>query len=183
MDPRTRRTRDRLGDALMELIQEKAFESITVQDVLDRAEVGRSTFYVHYRDKDDLFFSDIDEFFDMMATRLSRHEEDSDRVAPVREMFSHLSEVRAFYKAMVATGRIHEVLELAQGHFSRGIERRLAERPRARGIPAAQRAACAQAQAGALLALMTWWIDHEKHSSPEQMDALFHRMVWTGLDR
>ncbi len=55
VDRRIRRTRDTLGDALVQLIQEKPFDEITVQDVLDRACVGRTTFYTHYRDKDDLF--------------------------------------------------------------------------------------------------------------------------------
>ena len=62
LDRRTARTRNLLGDALIELIQEKPFDSVTVQDVLDRAGVGRSTFYVHYKDKDDLFFSDAGSF-------------------------------------------------------------------------------------------------------------------------
>jgi AcrR family transcriptional regulator len=61
-DARVRRTRDALGDALVALMQEKPFETITVQDVLDRAHVGRSTFYSHYSDKDDLLMSDVDDF-------------------------------------------------------------------------------------------------------------------------
>src|SRR5262245_5729503 len=52
-DARVRRTRDALGDALVALMQEKPFETITVQDVLDRAQVSRSTFYSHCRDKAD----------------------------------------------------------------------------------------------------------------------------------
>jgi AcrR family transcriptional regulator len=52
-DARVRRTRDALGDALVALMQEKPFDTITVQDVLDRANVSRSTFYTHYSDKDD----------------------------------------------------------------------------------------------------------------------------------
>ena len=62
-DARVRRTRDALGDALVALMQEKPFETITIQDVLDRAHVSRSTFYSHYSDKDDLLMSDADEFF------------------------------------------------------------------------------------------------------------------------
>ncbi len=54
IDQRIRRTRDQLGDALMELALEKPFDAITVQDVIDLAGVSRSTFYVHYNDKDDL---------------------------------------------------------------------------------------------------------------------------------
>ena len=118
-DRRILRTREVLGDALVNLILEKPFDSITVQDVLDRAGVSRSTFYVHYRDKNDLFLSDADEFFKGMATVLSRRRESSDRVAPVRELFAHLEHAHDFHAALVAAGRIHDVMELAQGHFAR----------------------------------------------------------------
>jgi hypothetical protein len=58
------------GHALVALMQEKSFEEITVQDLLERAGVGRSTFYVHYRDKDDLFLSDVEDFFEKVSTVL-----------------------------------------------------------------------------------------------------------------
>ena len=61
-DARTRRTCERLGIALIDLIQEKPVAEVTVQDVLTRAEVGRSTFYLHYRDKDDLLLSQLEQF-------------------------------------------------------------------------------------------------------------------------
>jgi AcrR family transcriptional regulator len=181
IDRRIRRTRDRLGNALMELLQEKTFDSITVQDVLDRAGVGRSTFYVHYRDKEDLFVSDVEEFLGGMATMLIRHGDSSDRVAPVRELFAHVAEMRRLYDAVLLSGRIHDFLELGQGQFARAIEQRLAERPRASGIPAERRAAVAQALAGALMSLTSWWLDRGMPASPAEMDDLYHRMVWRGV--
>jgi len=54
-DRRTQRTRRRLSGALVELVEEKRFDDITVQNVIERAEVGRATFYSHFRDKEDLF--------------------------------------------------------------------------------------------------------------------------------
>src|SRR4249920_1876063 len=87
LDARVRKTRDALGDALVELMQEKQFDSITVQDVLDRAHVGRSTFYSHYSDKDDLQMSDADEFFEGLSMTLSVHGDPSERVFPVKEFF------------------------------------------------------------------------------------------------
>ncbi len=181
MDARVRRTRDALGDALVELIQEKPFDTITVQDVLDRAGVGRSTFYLHFSNKDDLLMSDADEFFERISMALSMHKDASDRVAPVREFFAHVGEMRRFFDALIKSGKVHENLELARGHFARGIERRLAELPRGRGIPAGERPAIAFAHAGALLSLLTWWLDRGMRESPEHMDELFHRMVWTGM--
>src|SRR5882724_6308132 len=104
-DRRIVRTRDRLGDALIQLIREKPFDSVTVQDVLDRAGVGRSTFYVHYSDKDDLFLSELEEFLEMMATALSRKKDTSDRVAPVREFFAHVAEAKRLYTSLIESGR------------------------------------------------------------------------------
>ncbi|HEX8073157.1 MAG TPA: TetR/AcrR family transcriptional regulator [Pyrinomonadaceae bacterium] len=180
-DRRVRRTRERLGDALIELIQQKPFDAITVQDVLDRAGVARSTFYLHYRDKHDLFLSDADEFLEAMATALSRCRDTSERVAPVREFFTHIAEAEPLYNALVEAGRIQDFLELAQEHFARGIERRLAELPRAAATHAAARPALAHALAGALISLLTWWLSRHPRTPPEQMDAIFHRIVWSGV--
>src|SRR5258707_11646071 len=82
-DARVKRTRDQLGNALIQLIVEKPINDVTVQDVLDRAQVGRSTFYLHYRDKDDLLVSQLEMFLEMMSTSLSVRKDKSNRVAPV----------------------------------------------------------------------------------------------------
>ena len=177
-DARVRRTRDALGDALVALMQEKPFDSITVQDVLDRAQVGRSTFYAHYSDKDDLLMSDADEFFEGVSLGLSAKGENSDRVFPVREFFSHIAEAKQFVNALSSAGKLEANLELARGHFARGIERRLSELPRGQAIPEHERGATAFAHAGALLSLMRWWVDRGMKQSPAEMDELFHRIVW-----
>jgi AcrR family transcriptional regulator len=180
-DARVRRTRDALGDALIALMQEKPFDTITVQEVLERAHVSRSTFYSHYSDKDDLLMSDAEEFFEALSMALSAHDDKSDRVFPVKEFFTHLANVQPFYKALVKSGKFQENMELARGHFARGIERRLSELPRARSIPANELPAIAFTHAGALLSLLTWWLDRGMREPPEQMDDLFHRMVWNGV--
>jgi AcrR family transcriptional regulator len=182
IDRRVLHTRDALGDALVQLMREKPFETITVQHVLDRAGVGRSTFYTHYRDKEDLFMSDVEEFWEGMSTLVSRRGEDSDRVAPVTELFAHAAEAREFYAALVASGKIHDVLELGRGHFARGIEQRFVELPRACGIAAEQRPALAHALAGALMSLLSWWIDRGMPASPERMDDVFHQLLWSGAN-
>ena len=180
-DARVRRTRDALGDALVALMQEKPFDTITIQDVLNRAHVSRSTFYSHYSDKDDLLMSDADEFFERISTALSAHGDKSERVFPVQEFFTHLADVQPFYKALVKSGRFQENMELARGHFARGIERRLSELPRGRSIAADERSAIAFTHAGALLSLLTWWLDRGMREPAAQIDELFHRMFWNGL--
>ena len=63
-DPRIRRTRQLLVGAFRELVEEKGFQSVTVQDITERATVNRSTFYAHFEDKYDLFDHVIHESFD-----------------------------------------------------------------------------------------------------------------------
>src|SRR5919198_534909 len=61
VDRRIQRTQQLLRSALMSLIQEKGFESLSVQDIIDRANVGRATFYAHFDNKEDLLASGIEE--------------------------------------------------------------------------------------------------------------------------
>jgi AcrR family transcriptional regulator len=181
IDRRVRRTRDALGDALIALIQEKRFETITVQNVLDRAQIGRSTFYAHYRGKDDLLLSDMEDFLEGMSTLLLRRREASNRVAPAQELFAHVAETRHLVAALTAADKMRDFLEMAQGYFARAIEQRFSDLPASRGIARPQRIAMSHALAGALLSLMSWWLDHENSAAPEQMDALFHQIVWSGV--
>ena len=171
-DPRAIRTRDRLGDALIALLLAKPFDEITVQEVLDRAQVSRSTFYEHYRDKNDLFLSDADDFFAAMSGLLTKTGERPGRVAPVAEFFTHVAAARDLYAALLASGRLPDVRELGEAHFARGIAERLAP-----SVDTQTRTAQAQALAGALFALLSWWVRQGMKDTPAQMDRLFHRMV------
>jgi AcrR family transcriptional regulator len=157
---RVTRTRDTLGAALVALIQEKPFDQITVQDVLDRAHVSRSTFYAHYRDKTDLFLSDVEAF----CTRVADANV-TPRLAPVRELFEHAAQMDRFIAALVEAGQWPDTLDIIRGCFARSFERRLGN------------GAVASAMAGALGSLMMWWIDHGARESPAQMDDLFHDLV------
>jgi len=190
IDGRVARTRHRLGEALIALVHEKGFDAITVQEVLDRAGVGRATFYTHFRDNEDLFLSQLDEFLEWFAGALERAGDRSPRVAPVRELFAHVAEGERMYRALQESGRVNDFLDLARGHFARAIEARLRAREdgkidgdravsRACGGPAEDplRAARAHALAGALFSLLIWWIDRGRPGSPEEMDDLFHGLV------
>ena len=179
-DRRILRTRDRLGDALIALMHERTFDKITVQNVLDRAGIGRSTFYVHYRDKDDLFISDVEDFLENASTALKRQTASPKRLLPVREFFAHLRDARKLYTALVTSGKIDDFRALGQGLFARSIEERL----EAAGVqlePAA-RSAHAHALAGSFFSLLDWWIDKGMKAEPQEMDELFHRMAWHGLN-
>jgi AcrR family transcriptional regulator len=181
LDERSRRTQQRLGMALIQLIQERPGEEITVKEVLDRASVGRSTFYLHFRDKEDLLFSQLEQFLEMFSTLLSVRKEKSKRVVPVREMFEHIAEQQKLWRALVAGGAINDFFDLAQDFFTRGIELRLKE---LNGIPKGSEHELrirAVGLAGNLLSLLRWWIERGAKEPATEMDRVFHAMVWDGM--
>jgi AcrR family transcriptional regulator len=179
-DLRIRRTRERLGAALIALLEEKPIDEVTMREVLDHAGVGRSTFYLHYRDKDDLLLSQFENGLEMWSNILSAKREKSRRVAPVTEFFGHVASARKLYRSLVAAGRIQSFFDLAQGYFARGIARRLNDIgvsiPFKRDLEARS-----HALSGNLVSLLRWWLDHGAKEPPEEMDQLFHRMLWKGL--
>src|SRR6202045_2929767 len=179
-DLRIRRTRSLLSNALVALMQEKSIDEVTVQEVLDRATVGRSTFYLHYRDKDDLFLCVLEDGLEMWSTALLRKQEKSHRVAPVAEFFTHVGGAKKLYRALVDSGRIHVFFELAPGSFARGVGRRLKDMG-LKNLIQSELDARSHALAGNLLSLLKWWLDRGAGESPEAMDELFHRMAWNGL--
>lgn len=172
----------------MALILERPIDEVTVQDVLDRASVGRSTFYLHFRDKDDLLLSQLEMFLETMSTALSLSKEASHRVVPVAELFAHIGNQNKLFRALADSGRLNDFFDLAQGYFARGIEQRLKESKRLPSLrlsklPQRELAARSSALAGSLLSLLRWWLDRGAKESPRAMDELFHRMVWNGLNR
>src|SRR5260221_14384268 len=68
IDPRVKRTRQLLQHAFLELLQEKGFQAITVQDITERATVNRAPFYAHYEDKYALLDCYIREHFQQMVS-------------------------------------------------------------------------------------------------------------------
>jgi len=120
-----RRTRSLLNNALVAFMQEKSIDKITVQEVLDRATVSRSTFYLHYCDKDDLILCVLEEGLEMWSATLLRKQEKSYRIAPVAEFVMHVGDAKKLYRALVDSGRIQAFFELAQGYFARSIARHL----------------------------------------------------------
>lgn len=181
LDARVKRTRAQLGNAFLDLIVEKPINDVTVQDVLDRSGVGRSTFYFHYRDKDDLLLSQLEMFCEMMSSALSVRKDKSQRVMPVAELFEHIGNQNKLYRVLSDSGHLKDFFELAEGCFARGIERRLAESGRLKHLPQREIAARAAALSGSLLSLLRWWLDRGEKETPQQMDKLFHQQVWMGL--
>ena len=176
VDRRSRRTRRLLGTALLALLLEKRYDTITVQEIIDRANVGRSTFYAHYLDKDDLLQSESAE----LIARLSAHMDPGGagrRIIPSLELLHHLRESQPLIRALRRGQVIEPVLKTMQAQLSREVADRLANRLPAGVVPTVPLPVVAQAVTGTLVTLFQWWLDREMPDSPEQVDAYFLQLV------
>ena len=174
-DRRVRRTTRALIQALVDLSIDKGYSAITVQDLLDRADVGRSTFYAHYRGKDDLVIRSFERMLDGLDRRMGA---EPGRVAPVRELFEHVGGFNGFHRAMARGGMLDRLDRAGTATLARTVAARLETRPAeqrdAIGVPAAL---AGQALAGALFALLRHWIDAGEPQTPAEMDRLFHALI------
>lgn len=178
-DVRVERTYRALSTALVDLMQARDFDAITVQDLLDRAGVGRATFYTHFRNKDDFLLSDLERMLAAVEQHFERTVGTTRRVAPIAEFFAHLSDAREFAQALERSGRMEVVLDIASGHLARIIERRLRTlgvAPRALPVTVASRVFGAMA-----MELARWWLARDAPLSARDIDDRFHELVWRGL--
>src|SRR5258708_2520594 len=123
-DRRSQRTRRLVNTAMLELLFEKHYETITVQDILDRAGIGRSTFYTHFFDKEDVLTSIAEQMLEMFSQQFSQRKERGG-IVPVLELFEHVQQHEQYFRAMLR-GYTGEVFwEAAQTALSKTIEQAL----------------------------------------------------------
>lgn len=179
-DRRVQRTQQLLRGALFSLIQEKGFEALSVQDIIDRANVGRATFYAHFDNKEDLLVSGFDGLKASLKERQrgahSRVRNIDDRVlAFSHELFAHTDEHRNVFRAMVGKrsgAAIQQLLHKMVVDLVREDVKAMA--PGDRAIPTE---ALVQFIAGGLFGLLMCWLDGKMRLSVEEVDALCRRLA------
>ena len=176
-DRRTMRTRSALKDALIQLILEKHYEEITVQDIIDRANVGRSTFYAHFHDKEDLLISDWEKFLDKFVRHISWKNAGIERFVPMRELFLHLKDFHHFYRALVRSSKIDRMFKTGIAYLSKNIEKSLTDFLTAKPQPLIPLPILANHLASAIFEQLKWWLDNNMPYPPEKMDEIFHALV------
>ena len=174
-DPRVARTTHALGSALIELIQERRYDAITVQQIIDRAGVGRATFYAHYRNKDDALHSSYEGVFTFFESMLDQSVARRRRLFPVAEFAAHVIKQQALRDALRRSGRLDEAYEMFAGHLAAIIERRLASWDDVQ--PTVSLRLVSRMLAGALLEMLRWAEDHPATAGPEEMDRAFHELA------
>jgi len=175
-DRRSQRTRQLLGDALVLLIQEKDYGSITVSDIIERANVGRSTFYAHYHDKDDLFLDQLDRVIETLSQ--SSPEQEQVPFFPSLGLFRHVGDHYELYKALVWSSGMDLLIKHLQKSVSQRVEQGLHNRGRDFDVPLP---ILANFITGSFLTLLKWWLENKKIYSPEQMDEIFKKVTLPGI--
>jgi AcrR family transcriptional regulator len=183
-DRRSERTRQLLSAALIALMLEQRYDEITVQDIIDRANIGRSTFYAHYLDKEDLLVSGFTRVLDMLSPYAQPQDAGESQVPPnLTRFFEHVQEHYQLYKALVRGGGIDRLFKKSRQYMRQNIEQHLTEliaaaQPPAERLPVPL---VADYLAGAVLSMLTWWLDNEMPYTPNQMNTLFQQLVRPGV--
>jgi AcrR family transcriptional regulator len=186
IDRRAARTKAMLQRAHISLILEKGYEAITVEDICDEANVGRSTFYAHYSNKDDLKRSGFEH---LRKQLVDRQKEAQATPGDIKDrsfgfsltMFEHARDHIDLYRALagghggtVSLGQIRQILSnLVRNEFAAAASKNSADI-----VP---RELVVQYIVGAYMAVLVWWLDGGAKLPPKQMDAMFRRLVTVGV--
>ena len=175
-DRRSQRTRQLLSEALVQLIQEKDYSTITVNDIIERANVGRSTFYIHYPSKDDLLLDQMDRVIESLSQGAPPQE------FPYFPSLGFLQHVGGdhyeLYKALVWGPGMDLITKHLQKSLSQKVEQGLQISGRNFEVPLP---ILANFITGSFLNLLKWWLENKRVYSPEQMDEFYKKVTLPGV--
>ena len=171
VDRRVQRTRDALRDAMMALMLERGWDAIDVQTLCEQANIGRSTFYQHYANKEELLKASFTGLRNALMARAVTNTSMPGQLAFVPGLIAHVYEVQHMFRALL--GR-------RSGHYVQDRFRELLIEMVLAGVPAGKsRNWQAQAQAhylaGALFELLAWWLGNNRPQKPKEIEALFYQ--------
>ncbi|MBI1281702.1 MAG: TetR family transcriptional regulator [Anaerolineaceae bacterium] len=186
IDPRKLRTRQLIRAAFLELIHEKGFDAVSIQDITDRATLNRATFYLHYKDKHDLMVSLMQEVLDKLSSlpmplQPSRPQEpDPERLGIFFvSLFQHVAQHADFYRVMVVEESVAPFAGQMQAYieqfglrwFARARQRQFSVRPEV----------VMSYLSGAYMGMIKWWLKNDMPISPQDLAAQFMQLALPGI--
>ena len=194
LDRRVSRTRRQLREALFTLILEKGYDAVTIEEITARADIGRTTFYLHYRDKEDLLMESIGELVDDLIEQMARIplaewnlESGGAGEAPSPAIvlpFQHVASNARLYQIVLrgdgtysVSRRLREIIVQASAEMIRVLLERDKLAELNLQVPME---VFMNYIAGAWLGLITWWLENEMPLPAEQIAGMFQRMVVQG---
>jgi AcrR family transcriptional regulator len=180
-DRRVGKTRRALKEALTDLILEKGYEEVTVQDVIDRADVGRSTFYAHFIDKDDLLMAILADL-DVPGPDTSSWKANDPAFGWTLELFRHFGSGRRLFNAVASS----QSGALARRETTQRLETlaraELSRLKAARRLDGFRLEMLVRFLVGTFIGFMDWWLRAEnEHLPAEQVDHAFRSLVLPGV--
>lgn len=180
-DRRVQRTRSLLHEALVTLLHQKTYERIAVQDILDRANIGRSTFYTHFRDKDDLLVEGLRDIIRSIETvkAPSSAKGPESLIWFSLPVFEHVEERRRMSSLKIGPhGRIvlHQQLQrILVEAISRQVKQCTPARRKLFGqIPSEL---LVEHIASTFTLVLNWWVEQKESVSPKEADLLFRSLI------
>lgn len=193
-DRRKLRTKQQLREALFELILEKGYDLVTIEDITERANLGRTTFYLHFRDKEQLLLQSIDSIavdlikqIDPSLLSFSNENLEYKRQnlisAPVKLVFRHASENANLYKIILRGEGAFKISNRFRSIINVAAVQIMSIRIKELGInqPDLPVEVLANFFAGSLMTLVTWWLENDQPYSVDEMAIMFRELVMNGF--
>jgi AcrR family transcriptional regulator len=170
-DRRVLRTRRMLREALIELIIERGWEEVSVQDVCDRADVGRSTFYTHFADKEELLLGGFDDLRKML--RAQKPVVGGEKLAFVRGLIEHARDHSRLFRAIIGKRAGHAV----EKRFRQTVSSLVRDDLDDHGFAGRSLDVTTHYVAGALVELLTWWVDTRHAVALDDLEEMFRKLT------
>ncbi len=184
-DRRTQRTRHQLQDALMSLILEKGYDAVTIEDITAHANLGRTTFYLHYKDKEDLLLRSLEAVYDDLVVQVQARSIDEWLAlgyGPWTLAFQHAAEHARFYQIILSGQGSDVIRNRVQSYLAAttkaGIHQRIQELGATMPMPIE---VLSNYIASALLGLIAWWLENDQPYPVAQMDEYFGQLTLHGI--
>ena len=197
-DRRIQRTRLALRTALLDLLKQKKYDEISLEEITERANVGRATFYLHYKDKEDLLLEEFSEMANERAQTLSEipfsawfPADDSPESKsqkhisprPLLMVFQHVKEHSDLYyillKSSKSSRNVERIRKISTEAIVKFVETKLATDP----IPILFKVPIeffAAYFSGALMSTVDWWLEEGMHFTPEELTVMFRSLFFRG---
>jgi AcrR family transcriptional regulator len=180
-DRRIQKTQRLLHEALFSLIHEKSYDAIVVKEILDRANVGRSTFYTHFRNKDELLVSGIHDMLRSVESAgrppsATRYERILWFSLPI---FEHISYYRRAGRVRIGTrgrGIMHEYLQHVLAELMAEDVRTELQRRREK-VGQVPPDLFVQYVASTFILVLHWWVDSRSPLPPKDVNDVFRALV------
>jgi AcrR family transcriptional regulator len=185
-DRRVSRTRRQLREAILALVLEKGYDAVTVEDITERADLGRTTFYLHYNDKEELLLECISSIAEELRAQVPFDriaQGDNGVLATIGMVFSHASENPRLYRIILNGEGITSASAMLREIISQSVEEfitRLEQQNRMVLNLQVPLAVFTNYFASSLLGFITWWLEKDMPYSPTDAAAMFQRLFFQG---